>query len=61
MCGLTRDEDKQKPDETRRPYRKPRIERVRLQPEEAVLSACKNPGWGPCAPPGQPPSRRPGS
>lgn len=42
-------------------YRKPTVERIRLQPEEAVLGACKNPGWGGCQPPGQPPSRNPGS
>ena len=45
----------------RRPYHEPRVERVELLLEEALLGACKNPGWGDCAPPGQPPSRRPGS
>lgn len=58
---MKRDQHEPQPDERRRPYRKPRIERVRLQPEEAVLAACKNPGWGPCKPPGQPPARLPGS
>lgn len=38
---------------TRRPYRKPQLEKVGLVPEEAVLSACKvaqgpGPGTGRC-------------
>lgn len=45
----------------RRPYRRPTVERIRLRPEDAVLSACKNPGWGGCSKPGQPGGRTPGS
>lgn len=58
---MKQDRDKQPSGDARRPYRKPRIERVKLQPEEATLGACKNPGLGPCKPPGLPPSRLPGS
>lgn len=45
----------------RQPYRKPVLERIRLAPDEVVLGACKNPGFGACHPPGHPPARLPGS
>lgn len=54
---MSEKDDKKK----RRPYREPRVERIEIRLDEAMLGNCKNPGWGGCAPPGQPPSRRPGS
>ena len=51
----------EKPRQSKRPYHKPRLEKLNLVPSEAVLQHCKNPGWGPCQPPGQPPSKLPGS
>ena len=45
----------------RRPYRRPRVERVELRLEETVLGACKNPGTQQCTPPGHDPARLPGS
>jgi len=44
----------------KKPYKKPEIRKVELKPEEAALTACKNPGGG-CLPPGQPGGRLPGS
>lgn len=38
--------EKKEKNATRRPYRKPQIEEVRLAPEEAVLVACKALGVG---------------
>ncbi|MCK9459447.1 MAG: hypothetical protein M0R80_07405 [Proteobacteria bacterium] len=45
----------------RKAYRKPAVERVKLAPEETVLGACKNPGWGGCPIPPSPGARKPGS
>ena len=44
----------------RKPYRRPMVERVRIEPTESVLAACKQPGPGGCPPPGQG-GRNPGS
>jgi len=40
------------PGKKKKAYKKPEVEQVKLVPEEAVLGACKNPGWGGCTPPG---------
>lgn len=42
-------------------YEKPEVKKVPLKPEEAVLTACKNPMPSTCTPPGQPGGRLPGS